>query len=214
MNKNTTLVIVGIITLLAGGIIGYLVGSATEASRNTAQEQQQAAIDDSELRAQLNALLREHAAITVPALQSRFSDRPDTQAAFQAVDNNSVAIAELVDSFYGGSRDEFLENWRNHIDYYNDYLIATKAGNDNPKQQARQNLESFADNFSTFFAERDNNINKEDLKQAMVMHNDQVLSIIDALAAEDYNAVYSTNHQAYQHMGDVADMLALAISQR
>src|SRR5687768_6648808 len=121
--RSSRMAWIGVIALITGVIIGYLMGS-TNGDR---QEQTTTNNTDTtavERRLELNALMREHAAMAVPALKARFLQQPDADAVAQTLDTNSVAIANAIDAMFGGTKDEFLENWRNHIDYYHDYLTA------------------------------------------------------------------------------------------
>jgi hypothetical protein len=145
------------------------------------------------------------------ALDARFEEAPDADAAFKAVDTNSVAVAGAVDAVYPGKKDQFLGLWRKHIDYYVDYVDAVKSEDEDAKAQAKQNLTNAANDLTNFFASANPKLNKTDLKNALAMHGDQTLSIIDKMSSHDFDAAYSTSHEAYEHMGSIADMLVTGI---
>lgn len=198
----------GVVMLVLGTLIGYIIGAAVAGSGQKQEQANTAAGLD--VRLKLNALLGEHAAVGMTALQAEFANRPDAAAAMQAVEANSAAIADTVESMHKGTRAEFLHLWRSHIDHYQKYLTAAKNSDQTDMNQAKKNLTTFANAVSDFFVKRNNLLDKNDLQQAIGVHGYHVIAIIDALVAGDYDTAHQTAHQAYEHMGGLANMLANA----
>ncbi|HYH75830.1 MAG TPA: hypothetical protein VD735_07790 [Candidatus Saccharimonadales bacterium] len=164
--------------------------------------------DTMNTRYMLQSTLQEHAAITVPALKAQLLNEPDKDALMQAVHMNSEQTADAVEQAYPGTRDVFLTKWNEHLMYYHQYLEATRANDEAAKQQAKDGLTQFTEDTSSLLASKSEHIDKDELKHHLTMHGDQVLSIIDNMAASNYEAVYKTAHEAYEHMGMTAHYLA------
>jgi hypothetical protein len=163
---------------------------------------------DQNMYTQLDATLREHAPLGVAALRAQFLNEPDLAAIANQVEQNNMQVAHLVDSYYPGTHDAFLEEWRSHIMYYQQYLAATAAGDMNGKEEARASLVQFTYNVSGLLAYHSENVDEDELQQHLAVHGDQVLSIIDNLAGGNYDAAWQTGHEAYEHMGMLAHHLA------
>jgi hypothetical protein len=161
-----------------------------------------------QLHSQLDASLREHAAVGVEALKAAYLKTPDAPALMQSVEMNNMAIADTVNALYPGTHDEFLELWRAHIGYYQQYLNATVAGDAAGRDQAKDNLAQFASDMADLLGDSQDNLDTDSLEDALNMHGEQVLSIIDDFAAGNYDQAYTTAHEAYEHMGSTADLLA------
>lgn len=157
----------------------------------------------------LNAALREHASVGVEALKAAYLKTPDAPALMDAVEMNSTDVADTVESLYPGTHDEFLELWQAHIGYYQDYLHATVAGDENGREQAKDNLTTFAEDVSDLLGETNDTLDTDALTEAFEVHADQVLSIIDDFVAGDYDQAYMTAHEAYEHMGHTANIVTM-----
>lgn len=190
------------------------------------------------MRATLRSDMQEHAAFTVPALQAELEQTANREELMAVVDQNSQAVARDITSMMymnnqtqqsnatqmntqspstatqqNTSQDtqgynDFLNLWRSHINYYRDYVHATRANDATAKNAAKQNLAGFTDKASTWLAGHNSGYDKAEVQQALTTHGNQVVAIVDAMAAKDYTAAYNTAHQAYQHMGMVADYLS------
>jgi hypothetical protein len=203
-----------IVALIIGGGLGYAIGNSADSSSPAGTSSQSAATLNAPLRTSLNKVLGEHAALTVPALKAQFNEEADAGTLTAAVDTNSIAVADTVNVMYKDTKSEFLDMWRKHIGYYQDYLAEAKNNDDEGKAKAKANLAQFADDASEFFASHDTQINKEQLIQDFSVHGEQVMTIIDGLAANDTGKVYTTAHEAYEHMFAVGDTLANAYEQQ
>jgi hypothetical protein len=161
-----------------------------------------------EARLQFQAALREHAALTVPALKAELLQEPERDALMNAVELNNQAVIAAVGAAYPGTQNQFADLWRAHIQYYLDYLHAAQAGDEAGKAQAKQNLANFTFATSDLLAGASPRLNPNDLQPQLATHGDQVTAIIDNLVAGNYPAVYDLAHQAYEHAGMMGDTLA------
>jgi hypothetical protein len=165
------------------------------------------AVDSDELRLELHATLRQHADMGVAALKAELLQEPDRAALMNAVEANTQAVTDAVDMAYPGTKDALLPLWRQHIADYGMYLNGAKANDEAAKMQAREGLEVFAEQASSLLAEQSNRLDQDILKQQLVEHGNQVTTIIDNMVAGKYDEVYQLAHQAYEHMGMMADTL-------
>lgn len=166
----------------------------------------------------LNTALHQHADLGMNALQTTAFATPDQDAAKAALDKNSNVIADQVNKLYPDTRDQFLDLWNKHNGYYTDYLNAAKAGDDAAKQQALQNLATFAKDTDSLLDHRMHTLNRNQdmdmdqemgkLEKQLTTHYQQVVAAIDQLVAGDYEAMYTTANDAYKHMEMLARSMA------
>lgn len=204
-----------IVSLAIGILVGLVFGGGgrdnSKDQTTTEPPAQTITTKAADFRTSLNGLLREHAAVTVPALKAELQQDTDLGALRQTVDTNSSAIANTINGVYSGKKDAFLELWNQHIGYYSDYLQAAMNEDADGKQAAKENLNRFADSLAVFLTDLNTELRKDDVRQATALHGEHVTKIIDALVAGDNETAYKLSHEAYEHMGTFADMLSKAI---
>lgn len=166
----------------------------------------------------LDTALHQHANLGLNALKTTALATPDAEAAKAALDENSKTIADQVEVLYPGTHDQFLDLWNKHIGYYNDYLTAAKAGDSAAKDQAIQNLATFAKDTDNLLDKKMHIMNKDKdgdmdhdmgmLEKQLTTHTNQTIAAIDQLVAGDYTAMYKTANDAYNHMEILARSMA------
>ncbi len=161
-----------------------------------------------EHRVELRSHMQEHVAVVGPALKAELTQAPDREAAMDAVDRNTEAIAQKVEEAYSGSKAEFTELWGSHIGYYVDYTQAARDGDEERKGASRQDLQEFADEASAWFAEQNDAYDQNHLRDMMAKHGDHTLAMVDASVQGDYDTAYAKAHEAYMHMGELADYMS------
>ena len=146
-----------------------------------------------EIRAGLTQLLQEHVYLAGFAVDAAYDVGPDSAEfglAADALDENSVALADTVGSVAGEEhREAFLSLWRDHIGFFVDYAIAEAEGDEDAKQQARADLEGYTGDAGAFFED----ITGGELPAGAVAdslrgHIDTLTEAIDGLAAGDADA--------------------------
>ena len=163
---------------------------------------------NNELALTLRSNLQEHAAVVLPALRGQIEQSPDRKAALAAVDMNTDAVADTVDMLYADTKDEFTNLWQSHIDAYLMAATAARDNNETAMQDTRDKLNSFASDAADWFAAQNSEYDTNTLQEMFATHGEQTLNIIEKLASKDYEGVYTTAHEAYVHMGMLADYLA------
>jgi hypothetical protein len=185
-----------------GGTDTAMAGQGMVSTAAAVPEQNSTAQLDTQY--QLDAELREHAALAVPVLKAQLLNEADAGALMTAMDTNSQQIASTVEQLYPGTHDQFLQLWRSHILYYQQYLTAAQRQDQAGKDQSRQNLANFVGSLTNLLVSANPQLDKATLTQALTTHGDQTLAIIDNLVAGNYTEVYMLAHQAYEHMAMVA----------
>lgn len=219
--KNKTMAAVAIVVALVVGMGGgYAIGNSmnndSDDGQNVAVSESNPRVDTkaAELRVALSDALTDHIAYAVPALEAAFDGAPSLDGDLATLDANSVAIATAVDSVYPGTKDAFLELWRNHIGFFADYTAAAKAGDQAAMDEAKANLEGYTDQASTFFSDANPNLPKEALKEGLTMHFNQVIAIVNAYGAGEYEKAGELQTEATAHMSMTAKTLSGGIVQQ
>ena len=156
----------------------------------------------------LDTELREHAVLAVGLLKAQHLQQPDLQALEAAVETNSQAIADSVGELYPGTEDQFLQLWRQHIEYYKQYLTSAEQNDTAGRDEAKQHLANFATDAANLLANENSQIDQNDLEEQLMTHGNQTVAIIDSLVEGNYVNVYSLAHEGYAHMGMVAASMA------
>jgi hypothetical protein len=166
-----------------------------------------------DLRATLNHLLTEHAALATMAMQNGSDGSEDFDASVNALNENTEALSAAIASVYGEEAgNQFKEMWSNHIGFFVDYVEATGAKDEAAKKEALQNLDNYRANFSKFLeTATDGRLKSDALAEGLQMHVDQLVGAFDSYAAGDYEKSFEDIRMAYEHMLNPAKGLSSAI---
>lgn len=214
--STTGLVMAAVIALVVGGVGGYAIGmnmddNNTSSSSSVSEREPMTNTKAADLRVQLNQQMRQHVELATIALKQSAAGQPDAEAAVEALDNNSVELSETIGSVYGEeAKNDFLELWRDHIGFFVAYTNGVVSSDKAAQQEAKDNLDGYTEAASTFFSNA-TGADKAGLKEGLETHAAQVITIVDAYAAEDYTKMFEAEEEAYNHIGAAADTLARAI---
>ena len=177
----------------------------------------EATVDDaaSTLRADLTRLLQEHVHLTALATDATADegrDAPAAQAAIQALDDNAVALGEVIGRLPGvDDPDAFLELWREHAAAYVDHAAGRAEEDDAAVEDAASTLEELLQPMADFFEEiSDEELGADELFGELETHVAMVTEAIDAHVAGDAEAP-DLWREAALHMDTVAADLAAGI---
>ena len=172
----------------------------------------------SNLRADLTSLLQEHVYLAGIAIETAVDaggdmEAPAVQAAVAALDENSVALAEMIGSVAGAENQEaFLGLWREHIGFFVDYTLGMAGGDQAMVDQALTDLDGYQQAAGAFFEEiTGGELVAEDVIAGLDMHVATLTAAIDGVVAGD-PAAFSDLRTAAQHMFDAALLLSTGIS--
>jgi hypothetical protein len=140
------------------------------------------------LRATLSGLLQEHVYLAGLAVDAAYSFGPDSgefDLAAQALDENSVELADVIGEAAGSdNREAFLSLWRDHIGYFVDYALAAAEDDDEGRQAALDDLDGYTDSAGAFFEEISNGeLPAEAVTESLDVHIDTLTTAIDSFAA-------------------------------
>ncbi len=222
MNYKTIAGLVAAIVIAGGVGIFVLNGTDEETPKDnnkeatTLNQAQQQTIPASDLRTGLNNALREHVNLGGVALRNIFTESPDANAAVAALDNNSVEVAALVGVAYGEQAEkDFLTVWRQHIDFFANYTIGARDGDQTAMDQALEDLAGYGEAASTFFeGVNPEYLPKSAVKPLLVEHRDLVIATVNLIGAGDFDAAYMKLAEAADQVGAIADALAGGIAQQ
>jgi hypothetical protein len=177
------------------------------------------AVDDgaSTLRANLTSLLQEHVYLAGIAFETAIDAGGDlteteTVAAVEALDENTVALADAVGSVAGPENGEaFLGLWREHIGFFVDYTLGEATGDQAAKDQALNDLVGYQEAAGAFFEEiTGGEIQADVLVGGLEEHITTLTAAIDAMVA-DSPEQFGLLRMAGQHMFGAANLLATGI---
>ena len=164
-----------------------------------------------ELRVTLGRLLGEHAFLVMETMRAGALGRGEQAALGSALDDNTAELTAAVSSVYGdagGTR--FGELWSEHVDLLVAYAEARGADDGAAAEEARTGLEAYVRDFSRFLAEANPELRADAEEEALDLHIDQVTAFADA----DYARAYASQREAFRHMFDLGDHLALAMARQ
>ncbi len=102
----------------------------------------------------VSTLLEEHVYLAGIAVKTGYAAGLDSDAFAAAageLDENSVAIADVIGSVAPDQRDAFLELWRQHIGFFVDYAKGAATGDQAVIDQAVSDLEGYGQQSGAFF---------------------------------------------------------------
>jgi hypothetical protein len=165
----------------------------------------------------LTAALQEHEYLAGIAVNMATITKDPNSATFKAaadaLDKNSVGLADAVNSIYPGTKDVFLASWRKHIGFFVDYTVG-KLTNDTAKvTKARTDLDGYRADFGALLNSVNPNLPKDAVAQALIPHVNATFAAIDAVVAGDGTG-FEKLRVAAGHMPMLADTLAGAIAKQ
>ncbi len=167
-----------------------------------------------DLRATLTAGLQEHvylAGIAVVMGVRNGLDSAEFEAAAGALDANSVALSEAIESVYEGAGEPFLELWRNHIGFFVDYTAAKAAGDEEAAEQARADLDTYREDFGAFISGANPNLPADAVEEELVPHVNTLFDAIDAVLGNGEDP-FAALQEAASVMPGTAETLAGGIA--
>ncbi|MDQ8734962.1 copper amine oxidase [Paenibacillus sp. LHD-38] len=158
-----------------------------------------------ELRANLNHLFSEHAALAILAMQKGIDGAKDFDAAAAALNENTDDLSAAIASVYGKEGGEaFKKIWSSHIGYFVDYVKATGAKDEAAKSKALAELDQYRVEQAAFLdAATEGRLKASDMEAGLKMHVDELLKAFNSYSEMDYATAYPTIREAYSHMFEV-----------
>ncbi|MET1039903.1 MAG: hypothetical protein ABWZ90_02575 [Acidimicrobiales bacterium] len=167
-----------------------------------------------DLRILLQTLLAEHSELAIQTMRAVIDETPDLDALREAITVNTDALTEAIGLVYGPSvARAFDQLWTQHIELFAAYAGALGDGDDDAAAEARDQLEDYALDFSSFCSTATGGAAPVALVDGLFHdHVRQLLGQADEWAGGDRAAAYASQAEAHAHAAAIAAVLAGAIS--
>jgi hypothetical protein len=166
-----------------------------------------------QLYAQLATLLQEHVYLAGTAIDVALitgTEDPRFAAAADALDVNSVELADVIGSAAPDQRDAFLALWREHIGFFVEYTLAAAAGDEDEKAAVIEKLDAYRGQAGAFFETLTGGALPADaVADSLGGHVDTLTTAIDSGVAAD-TSVFDELKAAASHVGVDGSAKALA----
>jgi hypothetical protein len=166
------------------------------------------------LRIDLDRVLAEHAFLIVETMRTGIRGGDDFRVAGEALEGNTVDLLALVEAAYGAdAADAFGRLWRNHHAYLIDYTRAVADGDDDARELAASQLETYTAAFSELLTSANPSLAPDVVEGLIREHIEQLESIGD-LGEANYADAYPAIRATFEHMFMVGDGLTRGILTR
>jgi hypothetical protein len=205
------------VAILVGvsGVVPTAAIAADEQSDRTGTEDIDAAPDFElpavQLRIALDRVLGEHAFLSIEAMRTGIAGGVEFEVAGAVLEENTVELLELVEAAYGPpAAVAFGKQWRNHLAYLVDYTRAVADGDDDARDLASSQLQTYVDDFSALLAAANPGL-PPDVVEGLIAEHVQQLEQIGSFADAGFSEAYPAIRETYAHMFSVGDGLAVGI---
>lgn len=168
----------------------------------------------SALRSGLTGLFIQHVAQTAAVVQTAVETSlgsPQTAAAVQALDANTVDIGKAIQSVYGdAAQTAFLKMWRAHIGFFVNYTKGLATKDSAMVTQAQNQLADYKKDFSAFLGSA-TGLPAGAVADDLQGHITTLEAAIQAIVSKDPSAGYKVS-MAESHMSGTAAVLAKGIA--
>jgi hypothetical protein len=165
------------------------------------------------LQSALGELLGEHFQLVVDAMGAALRGGPEFSADAAQVNADTEQLAGAFGVLFGPqSAKRFASVWGIHVEALVSYSGAVAAKDQNGKAKALARLRVFVQRLSAFLStSTDGRLTAPALAEVLRMHDRDLLQQLDAYARGDYMTMHRMVYEGYQHMFEVAKVLASAI---
>ena len=166
-----------------------------------------------DLRIALDQLLGEHAFLATEVMRLADTGQNAESAAASALASNGDALAGAIEDLYGAeAAAQFTGIWEQHNGHYVDYVRARLADDQDAARQAETALGEFAGVASDFLASAAGLADAGPVENGLTQHTVHLIQQVDAYLNQDFEKAFAVTREAYQHMGNLSDVLATGIA--
>ncbi|MEU7909399.1 hypothetical protein [Actinoplanes sp. NPDC049118] len=162
------------------------------------------------LRSQLGKLLAEHVVLVEDVTRAAVTNSPDFSAAAQMLNGNTRDLATAMDSLFGaGAARSFQSLWASHVDQVVAYAAAAAARDPGRRDRARARLHELEGRLAAFLENATGKrLRSTSLSDALLAHDQMLLRHAEAFAAKEYGTAQQMAFETYEHMFELARLLA------
>ena len=154
-----------------------------------------------QLRAQFEQLLGQHALLAMRLTRSQVAKTSDFQQVAEAsLQHNSDALSQLVETAYDDTQgNHFQQLWQGYVTDLSTYATAAASQDTSAKQQARAELMAYCDDYGSWLATASNGqVQSDDAVRTARTRVTGLMGQVDAYAARDYGQAYKLERDTYQ----------------
>lgn len=214
-SKALVVVLVAVVAMLAGGLVGYMLGDRTKNEENMQTSAPVSATTEAaNLRVTMNNLLREHVTTNLEVTYNIVSQAPEAKlkGSIDAQTANATAIANAVGAIYGDdAKNAITTPFVAHLTASNNYARAVQAGNENAKTASLEALQTSLREVATVFNSVIPSISVDTLYNALNEHEMLMNDIAREAQSGDYARAYELEAQALTQISAGADVLTNGI---
>lgn len=171
--------------------------------------------DAANLRVQLNKQLQSHVSLSLAALRNLHDENDQVDASLAELDENTDDLGASVGSVFGDDAQEAFEDlWRDHIGFFADETIGLRENDDEMVEEAREDLEGYAEDIAAVFVSLMPSLDEETLMAGANEHRSLVSGSMEAYADEDYADAYQLQYEGEMQVKGLADALTAGITNR
>ena len=216
-----TLRIITVVVLLAGFILVtfFSIFSSQHAKKVVAQNNSTQEVNtafqskSTNLRLQLNVLLKEHTVLGAIMLTSLYKGE-DTTRLQQLMDTNTDQLAEIIGNVYGPTmKSQFITLWQQHMQEYNNYTIAKKNNNTAQMNTAKTDLQTIENNLGNSFSNVSKHLSAATVTSLMKEHVTDTIAVVDETAEGDATEKADAIKKGYDQADQFADTLVKGMIQ-
>ncbi|MBA0127116.1 copper amine oxidase [Haloechinothrix sp. YIM 98757] len=166
-----------------------------------------------DLRITLERQLGQHAMLAVEAMRAGVAGQDHFDAAAASLEKNTEDLTDSIGAVYGDEgAEKFNELWSNHIDFFVQYTTGVAEDDQEAQDEAIERLDQYREDFGGFLdGATEGELPQNAVADLLQDHVDQLVSQVDAYAAEDYAGAAEQTREAYAHMFGTAQGLTNAI---
>jgi hypothetical protein len=162
------------------------------------------------LRSTLGKLLAEHAVLIEDVTRAAVSNSPDFTAAGKQMNANTEALAGAIDTLFdANAAKSFQGMWAAHVEQLVAYSAATAKKDSAGQESARTTLAGFEKQMAAFLGvATGHKLSDADLAGALTAHDKMLMQHADAYSKKDYRGAHDLAYQTFDHMIELARLLA------
>ncbi|MEX0919800.1 MAG: hypothetical protein WDZ32_01520 [Candidatus Saccharimonadales bacterium] len=210
-NVKPQAIALAVVALVAGVLIGIVGNSLYGVDRFNGDDEPQVGISDEEAAAQvaLSGALLNHAHITSELLRNIYDEVGDEDIYLSELSDISTKISSNIRSRFDLTRSqqtEFNEVWGSHLDNLASYAKAAADIDAEAMDEAEVGLEDFPSDIASILISEEEDLH-QDVEDNLSVYVDQMLQLINAHGAGNYQEAQGVNLQLLNNVSKLANLL-------
>ncbi len=169
------------------------------------------AVPVTDARLEFEQLLGHHAILMIRLMRGPLDgSRAFTSAAQNALDHNTIALADLIGALYGAEAGtEYRRLWDEHIAALSSYSRAIAASDDATQARALSTLDGYAKRYGDFVEKATHGqLSSDAVAISVDTHIHHLMHATDAYRAKDYQQAFAMERIAFRAMFHTGKLLA------